>query len=100
MIIVNGHLTIDPAQRDAAEAAIADAVAATRAEPGNVDYRFSADLADPNRINMVEIWEDQAAIDAHMGTEHLAAFMAAIGPCVAGSVSITSYDIASSTTLL
>lgn len=100
MIIVNGHLTIDPAQRDAALAAIADAVAATRAEPGNVDYRFSADLADPDRINMVEIWEDQAAIDAHMTTEHLAAFMAAIGPCVAGSVSITSYDIASSTTLL
>ncbi len=100
MIIVNGHLTIDPAQRDAAVAAIADAVAATRAEPGNIDYRFSADLADPNRINMVEIWEDQAAIDAHMGTEHLAAFMAAIGPCVAGSVSITSYDIAGSTTLL
>lgn len=100
MIIVNGHLTIDPAQRDTALAAIADAVAATRAETGNVDYRFSADLADPDRINMVEIWEDQAAIDAHMGTEHLAAFMAAIGPCVAGSVSITSYDIASSTTLL
>ena len=47
MIIVNGHLTIDPAQRDAAEAAIAAAVAATRAEPGNVDYRFSADLAEP-----------------------------------------------------
>ena len=100
MIIVNGHLTIDPAQRDAAEAAIADAVAATRAEPGNIDYRFSADLADPGRINMVEIWEDQAAIDAHMGTDHLAAFMTAIGPCVAGSVSITSYDIASSTTLM
>lgn len=100
MIIVNGHLTIDPAQREAAEAAIAEAVAATRAEPGNVDYRFSTDLADPNRINMVEIWEDQAAIDAHMATEHLAGFMAAIGPCVAGSVSLTSYDIASSTTLL
>jgi quinol monooxygenase YgiN len=100
VIIVNGHLTIDPAQREAAEAAIADAVAATRAEPGNLDYRFSADLAEPGRINMVEIWEDQAAIDAHMGTDHLAAFMAAIGPCVAGSVSITSYDIASSTTLI
>lgn len=100
MIIVNGHLTIDPAQRDAAVAAIADAVAATRAEPGNIDYRFSADLADPNRINMVEIWQDQAAVDSHMGTEHLAAFMAAIGPCVAGSVSITSYEVAGSTTLL
>ncbi|MBX3284860.1 MAG: antibiotic biosynthesis monooxygenase [Actinobacteria bacterium] len=100
MIIVNGHLTIDPAQRDAAEAAIAAAVAATRAEPGNVDYRFSADLAEPNRINMVEIWQDQAAVDAHMGTDHLAAFMAAIGPCVSGSVSITSYDVSGSTTLL
>ena len=99
MIVVAGHLSIDPDQRDAALAAIGPVMAATRAEPGNTDYRFSIDAEDPSRINLLEIWESEEAIDAHMSTPHLAAFMEAIGPCVAGAPSITRYDVSGSSTL-
>ena len=99
MIIVAGHLTIDPAQRDAALAAIAAGVAATRDEEGNVDYRFSPDLDDPNRFNLIECWESEEAMNAHMATAHLAEFMTAIGPCLGGSAEIIRYDVASSSPL-
>lgn len=99
MIVVAGHLTIDPAQRETALAAIAAGVASTRAEPGNIDYRFSPDLDYPNRFNLIEIWEDEQAMTEHMATDHLAAFMAVIVPCVSGSAEVIRYDVSSSAPL-
>lgn len=99
MIVVTGHLTIDPAQRAAVEAAIATLISATRVEEGNVDYRYGADLGKPDRINITEIWESDEAMTAHMGTQHLADFMAAVGPAISGSVEIVRHDIDSSTKL-
>lgn len=99
MIIVAGHLTIAPEHRDAALAAIATGVAATRAEPGNVDYRFSPDLDDPDRFNLIERWEDEEAMNAHLATPHLAAFMTAIGPCLSGSAEVVRYDVSGSSPL-
>jgi len=99
VIVVAGHLSIDPAHRETALAAIAAGVAATREEPGNLDYRFSPDLDEPDRFNLIERWEDEAAVDAHMNSPHLAEFLAAIGPCVAGAPEIIRYDVSSSSKL-
>ncbi len=99
MIVVAGHLTIDPAQREAARSAIEEAVTATRAEPGNVDYRFSTDLDDPDRFNIIEVWESESAMDEHLATPHLAAFMTAIGPLLGGSAEVIRYDVSSSSRL-
>jgi quinol monooxygenase YgiN len=99
MIVVTGHITLSPDHRDTALAAIAELVPATRAEPGNLEYRYSVDLDDENRINIEERWEDEDAMTAHMGAEPLATFMGAIGPCIGGSVSITRYDVSGSTTI-
>ena len=99
MIIVAGHLSIDPAQRETAVDAIATCVAATRDEPGNLDYRYSADLADENRFNVVERWENDDAMNTHMAAPHMAAFLTAIGPCISGSVEIIRYDVSGSSKL-
>ncbi|MCU1497727.1 MAG: antibiotic biosynthesis monooxygenase [Acidimicrobiales bacterium] len=99
MIVVAGHMTIDPAQRETALAAIAAGVDATRAEPGNLDYRFSPDLDDPNRFNLIELWESEEAMTEHMATPHLAAFMTAIVPCVSGSAEVIRYDVSASAPL-
>jgi quinol monooxygenase YgiN len=99
MIVVTGYLTIAPEHRAAAEAAIATLVPLTVAEQGCVEYRYSADVLEPNRINIVEQWASEEAMNVHMGTDHLAEFMGAIGPCLGGPVEITRHDIASSTKL-
>lgn len=99
MIVVAGHLSIDPAHRDAALAAIATGVAATRQEAGNLDYRFSPDLDEPDRFNLIERWEDEDAMNAHMASPHLAEFLTAIGPCLAGQAEVIRYDVSGSSPL-
>lgn len=99
MIIVAGYLTIAPDQREAALAAVRPAVELTRAEAGNLDYSFSFDGNDENRLNVFERWESEEAMNTHMATAHLAEMMTNIGPCIGGDVSLTRYDVAGSSKL-
>ncbi len=74
MLIVAGTIEVDPDHRDAMFAAVAPMVEATRAEPGCRAYTFSPDPEDPGLILLFELWDDQAALDAHFASEHLAAW--------------------------
>ena len=88
MLIVAGSFVTQPGGRDALLDAARPMVAATRAEPGCRDYVFSPDPDDPDRTMLFEIWDDQAALDAHFATEHMATFRAALE-----SVPITGRDV-------
>lgn len=74
MIIVEGTLKIDAAAVERAKPQIAELIAATRAEDGNVDYAFAEDLAEPGLLRFVERWRDRAALDAHMKSPHMKTF--------------------------
>ena len=99
MIVVTGFLTIAPDKRAEAEAAIATLVPLTEAEDGCVQYRYSADLGNATRINIVEQWESEEAMTAHMGATHFADFMAVIGNCIGGDAEVWRHDVASSNKL-
>lgn len=47
-------------------------LAASRAEDGCLLYSYALDVADPGLIRVFESWRDQAAIDAHVQTPHMA----------------------------
>jgi quinol monooxygenase YgiN len=66
MLIVAGHFTLDPADRDAFLEGRADAMRETRTEGGNLEYVMSADPIDPTRVVLFERWADQSSFDAHM----------------------------------
>lgn len=100
MILVSGYLVIDPANLDRATELVVDLTAATRAEPGNIDYSFSSVLGDPGRLIITERWEDQAAIDAHMAAPHFIEFMGATAELGVSGVEITKYEIASESKVL
>lgn len=100
MFVVTGYFTINPDLRAEAEAAIATCVAATLAEDGCIDYRYSADLIDPQRINLSEQWETQEAMDVHMTQPHMAEFMNAFGPCLGGPMEVITHEVSSSTKFL
>ena len=74
MIQINGTIklgrTIDAATRKA----IVEMVRASRAEDGCLDYAFATDLADPDTLILFERWRDQAALDAHGKSAHMAQF--------------------------
>ena len=42
----------------------------SRAEEGNISYSLNQSTADRKLHAFIEIWKDQAAIDAHNQTEH------------------------------
>lgn len=64
---------VDPPDAGAL-AALEAVVEATRREPGCLDYAAHLDPADPRRVLFYERWADQAALDRHWASEHLAAF--------------------------
>ncbi|BDX32039.1 hypothetical protein TUM20985_25860 [Mycobacterium antarcticum] len=51
-VIVAGHLTVAPGDRNAYLAGCVDVVRQARAAPGCLDFAVSPDLLDPSRINV------------------------------------------------
>lgn len=88
MVIVGGHLVVDPAQRPSYLAGCVSVVEQARTAPGCLDFALSADLLDPGRINVHERWESRAAAEARgsgPSEDQGAAMLAA---------SVVEYDVA------
>ncbi len=92
MIVVNAIIETDAATIEAMQQAIADMEAASRAEVGCYDYTFSVELNNPDVLRITEKWEDMAALEAHFGTPHMAAFQAAMGAHPPRNVAATFYE--------
>jgi quinol monooxygenase YgiN len=60
MVIVAGHLTIDPEQHETHLAGSIGVVENARPAAGCLDFAIMADLLDPGRVNLFERWESQA----------------------------------------
>ena len=68
MVIVAGHITVAPEQRDSYLAGCVSVVEQARDATGCLDFAISADLVDPGRINVFERWDSQAAVEAFRGS--------------------------------
>jgi quinol monooxygenase YgiN len=89
MVIVAGHLVVDPGARERYLAGCVEVVELARRTPGCLDFALTADLVDPARVNIFERWESQAAVDAFRGS----------GPgdqqsATIHSVAVSEYDVA------
>jgi quinol monooxygenase YgiN len=63
MVIVAGHITVDPEQRESYVAGCMSVVEKARRADGCLDFAITADLLDPGRVNLFERWESQAAVE-------------------------------------
>jgi len=79
MLIVEGWVKLGKGEFDKVQEAGSAMVAATLREEGCLHYSFSRDIDDPDTLRISERWVDQAALDTHFATPHMAAFNAAIG---------------------
>ena len=68
MVIVAGHLVVDPQRRANYLAGCLEVVRQARQTPGCLDFALSADVLEPGRINVFERWESQAAVEAFRGS--------------------------------
>lgn len=79
MIGIIATFVVKPEETANFEAAIADFVAKVKAnEPGVVTYDCFKSRTDANTYHMLEIYADQAALDAHDKTEHMKAVVPAL----------------------
>jgi len=68
VIIVAGHITVDPQQRESYLAGCVTVVEQARATAGCLDFAISADLVEPDRIDIFERWDSRAAVEAFRGS--------------------------------
>jgi quinol monooxygenase YgiN len=62
MLIVAGHITVEPEHRESCLAGCLSVVETARRADGCLDFAITADLPDPGRVNLSEPWESQAAV--------------------------------------
>jgi quinol monooxygenase YgiN len=67
MVIVAGHLIVDPEERDAYLEGCREVVELARRTDGCLDFAITADLLDPARVNVYERWDSQDAVEAFRG---------------------------------
>jgi len=72
MLLIIGTIRIPPAMLVRARAAMQLMVLASRAEDGCLDYAYAEDVLEPGLIRVSEAWSDQATLDAHFASDHLA----------------------------
>lgn len=68
-------------------------VDASRAEEGCVDYGYAEDLFEPGLIHVKELWTDQAALDRHFASDHIAQWRAAWPTLGIGDRNLRVYDV-------
>jgi quinol monooxygenase YgiN len=66
MVIISGVFEVEPSQREAFLTARTESMRRSRAEPGCLEYVFSADPLEPGRVVLFERWESSEALDAHL----------------------------------
>lgn len=95
MVIVAGHITVEPQKRDSYVEGCARVVEQGRRATGCLDFAITADQLDPGRVNLFERWESRAAVEAFRRSAPRPGKRAATL-----SASVTEYDVADLRSLL
>jgi len=89
MVIVAGHIIVEPDQRESYLASCVTVVEQARRAAGCLDFAITADLIEPGRVNIFERWESRVAVEAFRSSgpsdEQGAAIL---------STSVSEYDVA------
>jgi autoinducer 2-degrading protein len=78
-------VNVKPERREQFLAVIEDdSICSVRDEPGCVRFDVLQDTSNPDRYYFYEVYQDEAAFQAHTQTPHLTRWRAAAGECLAG----------------
>jgi len=87
-------IKIKEGMNEAFEAVAKELMAAVRAgEPGNLVYQFCKSKSDPTTYVVMEVYADQAAVEAHRNAEHFKLIGVKMGPVMAGRPDIQILDV-------
>lgn len=86
-------LTAAESKRDEALSALGKLVVAAEDEPGTVQYLMHTETNDPNAIWFYELYADQAAFEAHIGSTTMAEAMGSLGGLLDGRPDMRQLDV-------
>ena len=81
-LVILVEVTTKPGAQPAFAAAIGANARASNTEPGCRRFDVCTDPAAPERVTLYEIYDDEAAFDAHMRTPHYLEFATASKPLI------------------
>jgi len=92
-ITVIAKLKVQSGKEAEFEAAAKQMIATVKeSEPGTLSYVLHKNTKDATEFIYYEVYQDQAALDAHGKTDHMKAFGGKIGALLAGRPEITKLD--------
>jgi len=94
-LIVAGTVRVPPENVAGLRPHMAEMLAASRAEDGCAAYSYAEDVTEPGLIHVFEVWRDQAALDAHFATAHMARWRAAWPSFGVSERRLFAYEVAS-----
>ena len=94
MLMIIGTVRINPGKLEQARPIMARMIALTLDEDGCEEYSYSVDVLDSGLIHVQEIWRDQAALDRHFASAHIADWRAAWPDLGIHDRKLRLYDVA------
>ena len=94
-LIIAGTVRVPPENLERFRPHMQAMLAASRAEDGCLVYSYAEDVLEPGLIRVFEAWRDQAALDAHFRTAHMAEWRAAGAGLELSDRKLFLYEVAS-----
>lgn len=93
-VVIAGTVRVPAENLEAFRPHMARMLAASRAEDGCLTYSYAIDVEDPGLIRVFEAWRDEAALQAHFKTAHMAAWRAAWPQFGVSDRNLSLYEVA------
>lgn len=90
---VVARMVANPGDVDEVRSILSGLVGPTRAEPGCIAYELLQNRHDPTDFTFVEEWEGDAALDAHLSSEHIRSARARLPGLLAAEPDIRRYSV-------
>ncbi|WP_273837691.1 putative quinol monooxygenase [Halococcus sp. PRR34] len=100
MIVLQATIPIAMDHREEMIEAAIKLAEQSRAEAGTIDYRVTTDIEEPSVFRVFEQYEDEAAMEAHLESEHYQRFQEKVGEWIAGEVELIRYDVDSTSEMM
>ncbi|MCP1469806.1 quinol monooxygenase YgiN [Sphingobium sp. OAS761] len=94
MLLIIGTIRLPADMMDRARPAMQRMADASRAEDGCVDYAYAEDVFDRGLVHVKELWVDQAALDLHFASPHIAQWRATWPDLQIGDRELRAYEVA------
>ena len=93
MLLIVGTVRLPPDNLTRARPTMWRMIETSRQEDGCEDYSYAEDVFEPGLIRVQELWRDQAALDRHFASPHIAEWRSAWPALGIGERRLRLYEV-------